>query len=259
MTDADAKDLVLLSIDGETATLTLNRPAAYNAIDHRVAERLRDLAIEIEQRVEIKVVIVRGAGKAFCGGGDIRHFVEHLDDIGSCIRALLTPYHEFLVRLRQMPKISIASVHGSAAGAGLSLVSMCDLAICSEDARFTPAYANIGVSPDGGGTYGLVRAIGARRALQVQLGEESFDARQAADWGLVAKVVPGDRLNEETVAYAARLARTSHQAIAESKRLMRTSAQASLEDHLTDEMESLIRCMGTPMFREAVGRFVTKA
>ena len=252
------KDHALLSVAGEVATLTLNRPQAYNAIDRAMAERLRDLAIEIERRAEIKVVVVRGEGKAFCGGGDIRHFAANLDDIGTCIRDLLTPYHEFLVRLRRMPKLILASVHGSAAGAGLSLVSMCDLAIAADDALFTPAYAKIGVSPDGGGTFGLARTIGARRALQIQLGEDNFTAQQAEQWGLLARTAPAAALADETAAYAERLCRTSHEAIANTKRLLRASANAGLEDHLIDEMESLIRCMATPTFVSAVARFVSK-
>ncbi|MEA3012553.1 MAG: hypothetical protein QOD42_1098 [Sphingomonadales bacterium] len=254
----DPRRPAFLGVDGEIATIVLNRPEAYNAIDREMAERLRDLAAEAAGLAGIKIVVVRGEGPAFCGGGDIRHFVGNLDDIGTCIRALLTPYHQFLESLRTMDRLTVASVHGSAAGAGLSLASMCDLCIAADDAVFTPAYARIGVSPDGGGTYGLARAIGARRALHAYLGEDKFPARQAADWGLVTKLVPAGTLADETALYAARLARTSAAAIAGTKRLLQASVGAALPDQLNDEMETLIGCMATETFVTAVQSFVKK-
>src|SRR5438876_282498 len=96
--------------------------------------------------------------------------------------------------------------HGSAAGAGLSLAFVADLCIATEDARFTPAYAKLGVSPDGGGTVGVVASVGARRALQIFLAEDSFSAKQAYDWGLVAKIVPAAELKAATRDLAHRLA-----------------------------------------------------
>src|SRR3546814_14979104 len=107
-----------------------------------------------------------------------------------------------------------------AAGAGLSLASMCDLCIAADDASFTPAYAKTGVSPDGGGTWGPARAVGERRALQIYLGEDSFTAAQAAQWGLVARLVPAHALAGETASFAARLSKTSSEAIAGTKRLL---------------------------------------
>lgn len=256
--DAD-KSVALLAVDGDVATITLNRPSAYNAINYDLAVRLKALIAEIDAQPGIKVVVIRGAGAAFCGGGDIRHFVENLDNIGDCIRDLITPYHEFLARIHSMPKLVIASVHGSAAGAGLSLIGMCDLCIAADDAKFVPAYAKLGVSPDGGGTYGLARALGQRRALQVQMAGASFTADQAQTWGLVTKVAPAAELSQATADFAAQLARTSAEAIANTKRLLRVSERAALEDHLVDEMESLIRCMETPDFASAINRFVAKA
>ncbi|HTU09582.1 MAG TPA: enoyl-CoA hydratase-related protein [Allosphingosinicella sp.] len=260
MSDATDQDRrpAFLAVSGEIATIVLNRPEAYNAIDRDMAERLRDLARAAAANAAVKIVVVRGEGPAFCGGGDIRHFVSNLDEIGPCIRALLTPYHEFLEQLRTMAKLTVASVHGSAAGAGLSLAAMCDLCIAADDANFTPAYAKIGVSPDGGGTYGLARAIGARRALHAFLGEDRFTAAQAAEWGLVTKLVPAAALAEETALYAARLARTSAEAVAGTKRLLHASAEAPLPAHLEDEMETLIGCMATETFVTAVTRFVKK-
>ena len=102
-----------------------------------------------------------------------------------------------------MPKIVLSSVHGSAAGAGMGLAFVADLCIAADDARFTPAYAKIGVSPDGGSTVGMVGTVGTRRALQIFLAEDSFSAQQAYDWGLVAKVVPAAELKAATREFAA--------------------------------------------------------
>lgn len=246
---------VLLHVEDGIAFIALNRPRAYNAIDLELARLLSDLAVEIAADPQIKVVVIRGEGAAFCGGGDVRHFASNLDDIGSYIRTLLAAYHGFLIRLHTMPKIVVASVHGSAAGAGLSLVSMCDLCIVADNAVFTPAYAKIGVSPDGGGTYGLARAVGERRALQIYLAEDSFSARQALDWGLATKLVPAAELAEATKDYARRLARNTDGAIAGTKRLLRDGATASVEAQLEDEMETLIGCMASETFVSAVRKF----
>ena len=254
----DAPRPAYLEIDGEIGTITLNRPEAYNAIDLEMAVRLKELAFEAEATANLKVLIIRGEGAAFCGGGDIRHFVSNLDDIDTCIRNLLGPYHEFLMRLRSMPKVVLASVHGSVAGAGLSLASMCDFGVASDDCVFTPAYAKIGVSPDGGGTWGLVRAVGERRALQIYLAEDSFTAEQAVQWGLVTRLVPADRLADETRSLAKRIARTSADALAGTKRLIAASTTAVLPGHLNNEMETLIGCMASDEFVSAVSQFVRK-
>ena len=247
-----------LRLDGGVATIVLNRPEKYNVIDQDMAIKLKELGSAAAAATQVRILVIRGAGPAFCAGGDIRHFLTNLDDLGTCIRRLLTPYHEFLQQLREMPKLVVAAVHGSVAGAGLSLASMCDLCVAADDAVFTPAYAKIGVSPDAGGTYGLPRAVGWRRALQIYVAEESFSAQQGADWGLVSKVLPSGAFEAEVEAYVARLVRLSPDATANTKRLLRASVTTQLEGHLFDEMESLIRCMGTPTFGEAIQKFVSK-
>lgn len=180
----------ILTIEDEIAYVTLNRPERLNAIDVAMAERLRGIGREIMAQDALRVVVVRGAGSAFCAGGDIDVFAANLGDVAPVVTTLLTAYHEFLAVLADTSRLVLTSVHGAAAGAGLSLAAMGDLCIASEDARFTPAYAQLGVSPDGGGTVGLVRAVGSRRALQIFLAEDHFDAARALEWGLVCNVVP---------------------------------------------------------------------
>ena len=144
-------------------------------------------------------------------GGDLQTIgaAAASDTIAPVVGEMLKHYHAFITTLRRMPKVVLASVHGSAAGAGLSLAFVADLCIAAQDAKFTPAYSKLGVSPDGGGTVGVVASVGPRRALQIYLAEDSFSAEQAYQWGLVAKVVPPAELKAATRELALRLAQNA--------------------------------------------------
>ena len=172
---------------------------------------------------------------------------------------LLKHYHAFIETLRRMPKIVLSSVHGSAAGAGMGLAFVADLCIAAEDARFTPAYAKIGVSPDGGSTVGMVGTVGIRRALQIFLAEDLFSAQQAHDWGLVAKVVPAAELKAATRKFAERLAQNPLAAIGSTKSLVYQAALTSTKQQLDAEEEKIIDCMHTDEFRVAVKKFTSKS
>ncbi|SEC48917.1 Enoyl-CoA hydratase [Rhizobiales bacterium GAS191] len=254
MTDAAA----YLTYDGPIATITLNRPERFNAIDETAAVRLAGFARELAARGDVRVVVIRGAGPAFCAGGDIDHMVAHLDDPAPMARGILNPLHEFLIGLKALPAIVLTSVHGAAAGGGFSLALMGDLCIAADTARFTPAYARLGLSPDGGGTIGLVRAVGARRALQIFLMEDGFGAIEAQACGLVNKVVPESELQSATQTLAERLAAFNPAAVAATKRLVYASHDTPMAEQLDAEMTELIACMRTGPFRDAVHRFVGK-
>lgn len=149
-----------LSVNGMIATITLNKPTAYNAIDTDMALRLKLLALEVEARKDIRVLVLAGAGKSFCAGGDLDFFVRHIDDLAPPITQLLTDLNIFLLVLQRMPALVLTSVQGVAAGAGFSLAFMGDFCIAADNARLRPAYIQIGLSPDAGGTAALVRAVG---------------------------------------------------------------------------------------------------
>src|ERR1700754_3390241 len=158
------EDPALLRIEGPIATITLNRPAAFNSVNLAIAQKLEQLAAEVEGNDDIKVLVIQGNGRAFAAGGDLQTIgaAAAADTVAPVVGELLQHYHAFITTLRRMPKIVLASVHGSAAGAGMSLAFVADLCIATDDARFTPAYAKLGVSPDGGGTVGLGANVGAR-------------------------------------------------------------------------------------------------
>lgn len=250
----------LLAIDGPVATITLNRPAAFNAIDLSIAKKLEQLSAQIESSDDIRVLVIEGAGRAFCAGGDLQTIgaAAAADTVAPVVGELLKHYHAFITSLRRMPKIVLSSVHGSAAGAGLSLAFVADLCIAAEDARFTPAYSKLGVSPDGGGTVGVVAAVGARRALEIFLGQDSFSAAQAFDWGLVTKVVLAIELKAATRELALRLAQNAPSAIAATKRLIHRARFTTVEQQLDAERDAIIDCMHTEDFRIAVKKFTSK-
>src|SRR6201992_2125532 len=141
----------LLRVDGPIATITLNRPAAFNSIDLSIAKKLEQLGAKVEASADIRVLVIEGEGRAFCAGGDLQTIgaAAATDTIARVVSECLPHYPASIATLRRMPKIVLASVHGSASGAGMSLAFVCDLCIATEAARFTPAYAQLGVSPDG--------------------------------------------------------------------------------------------------------------
>ncbi|MFH0296200.1 enoyl-CoA hydratase-related protein [Bradyrhizobium sp. 31Argb] len=259
--DVTTTEPALLNIDGAIATITLNRPAAFNAIDLSIAKKLEQFGAEVEGNNNIRVLVIEGAGRAFCAGGDLQTIGAAVDanDVNSVVGELLKHYHTFIATLRRMPKLVLASVHGSAAGAGLSLAFVADLCIAAEDARFTPAYAKIGVSPDGGGTVGLAASVGPRRALQIFLAEDGFSAAQAYDWGLVAKVVPAVELKAATREFALRLAQNAPAGLAATKALIHRAPTTPIQAQLDAERDAIINCMQSDEFRIAVKKFTSKS
>jgi enoyl-CoA hydratase/carnithine racemase len=260
VTASQGDEPALLRIDGPIATITLNRPAAFNSINLAIAQKLEALAAEVEANDDIRVLVIEGEGRAFCAGGDLQTIgaAAEKDTIAPVVGELLKHYHAFITSLRRMPKLVLSSVHGSAAGAGMSLAFVADLCIATEDARFTPAYHKLGVSPDGGGTVGVVATVGVRRALQIYLGEDSFTAQQAYEWGLVAKVVPAAELKAATLSFAQRLAQTAPTGIAATKALIHRSPTTPIEQQLNAERDGIIDCMHTDEFKAAVKRFTSK-
>jgi enoyl-CoA hydratase/carnithine racemase len=259
-TTSTPDDPALLGIDGPVATITLNRPAAFNAIDLSIAKKLEQLSAQIESSDDIRVLVIEGAGRAFCAGGDLQTIgaAAAADTIAPIVGELLKHYHAFITTLRRMPKVVLASVHGSAAGAGLSLAFVADLCIAAEDARFTPAYSKLGVSPDGGGTVGVTAAVGTRRAFEIFLCHDSFSPSQAFDWGLVARVVPAADLKAATRELALRLAQSAPSAIAATKRLIHRAPLTTVEQQLDAERDAIIDCMHTEEFRVAIKKFLSK-
>src|SRR5438034_5946874 len=256
-----ADDPALLRIDGPIATITLNRPLAFNSINLSIAQKLEQLGAAVEANDDIRVLVIEGEGRALSAGGDLQTIgaAAETDTIAPVVGELLKHYHAFSETARRMPNIVLSSVHGSAAGAGMGLAFVTDLCIAAEDAKFTPAYAKIGVSPDGGSTVGMVGTVGVRRALQIFLAEDTFSALQGYDWGLVAKVVPAAELKAATRQFAERLAQNPLAAIAGTKSLVYQAATTPTKQQLDAEEDRIIGAMHTDDFRAAVKKFTSKS
>jgi 2-(1,2-epoxy-1,2-dihydrophenyl)acetyl-CoA isomerase len=251
-------DRVLLSRDGAVATITLNRPDVLNAMDGAMILALKRACEAASSDAAVRAIVLRGAGKAFLAGGDVALFHANLAGLPEMISELAHELHRGIVALRGAAKPVLASVHGAVAGAGVSLLAAADLAIAAAGTKFTMAYSRIATSPDGGSTYFLPRILGTRRALELMLLAETFDAEAALRVGLVNRVVPDAELEARTAELAARLAAGPTQAYAETKALVNASHGRDLEAQLRAEVEAFARCARTADLAEGVTAFVEK-
>ena len=237
--------------------LTLDRPAAGNSIDLHLAQDLHAAVLAAEADPSVKVVVLRGAGKSFCVGGDIRAFAEQ-DDLPAYVRQVTAHLQAAIVALARMDAPIVVAVHGSAAGAGFGLACGGDIVLAGESARFVVAYTKIAMNPDGGTSFFLPRLIGLRRAQELTLMNEPLDARGALAAGLVTRVVPDDMLDAEVEAVAGTLSAGPARAQGEAKRLLRTSLDDSLALHLEAEAAALVRSAERADATEGISAFLEK-
>jgi 2-(1,2-epoxy-1,2-dihydrophenyl)acetyl-CoA isomerase len=249
--------LLLDRADG-VATITLNRPDAYNTLNLALGRDLFAAALEVDEDPGVRCVVITGAGKAFCGGGDVKDFAEALPRIGVLVKELTTYVHGAVSRLARSPKPVIIAVNGVAAGGGLSLALSGDLVLAAESARFTMAYSKIGATPDGSSSYFLPRLIGIRRALELYLTNRVLSAREALEWGLVTRVVPDAELLSATRALAKDLAQGPTKAFGAAKLLFHQSTHESLETQMELESQAIAASGHTEDFREGVTAFAAK-
>ena len=249
---------VLLAREGAVARLTLNRPEKLNALSSAMVSELREHLTRIASDASVRAVLLEGAGKAFMAGGDVASFHANLPDMPRLIRSYAGAFHEVIHALRCLPKPVIAKVHGACAGGGLSMMLACDVAIAAEGARFTLAYANIGTSPDGGSTHFLPRIVGLRRALELAFVTDPFDAKRAAELGLVNWLAPDAELDARAAVLAARLAEGPTEAFARTKALLNASFERPFAGQLEAEIESFAQSTATKDFAEGVTAFVEK-
>jgi 2-(1,2-epoxy-1,2-dihydrophenyl)acetyl-CoA isomerase len=249
-----------IEVDGDVGTLTLDRPEAFNAMNPELIAELPLAFAWFADRAPLRAMIVTGAGKAFCAGGDLNWFKKGADmeelDLPSQVRRGAEVLHQGIVDLRRIPYPVIAAVNGPAAGAGFSLALACDIRIASENAFFACAYGRIGASPDGGMTYFLPRVLGQARAVEMLLEDPNVDANRALEMGLVTETVAADELMERARAKAAKLAKMSPHYVRMAKKLVAVSGDNSLETHLQLERHGIADSSGTDDFREAVSAFL---
>jgi 2-(1,2-epoxy-1,2-dihydrophenyl)acetyl-CoA isomerase len=246
-----------LDVRDGVAHLTLDRPDAANGIDLGLAQDLMEATLAIQADPAARVVLLTGAGKMFCGGGDVKGFAER-DDLPTYLRETLGPLHVAITNLVRGDAPVVAAVQGSAAGAGMGLVGAADVVVAGESAKFVMAYTGVGLTPDGSSSWFLPRLVGLRRALELTFTNRVLSAADALDWGLITQVVPDDELHDTAGALAAKLATGPRQALAAAKRLLHTSLEDTLETHLAREAEAITAASGTSEGAEGIAAFVEK-
>ena len=234
MPDAPYATLLHEISDG-VATVTLNRPDSLNALNAEMRRELRAAVRAARDDDGTRVLVLTGAGRGFCAGADLRGGSSERE----FRRVLTDEYNPLIAAIRALAKPVVASVNGVAAGAGMSLAFAADLVIASDAARFVPAFSRIGLVPDSGLTRTMVRSLGRHRAFEILLGERQLSAAAAHEAGLVAAVVPSDRLAGATRELGRRLAAGPLDAIGMTKRLVNRAEDASLDDLL--DMEAALQ------------------
>lgn len=253
-------EVLLERLEEGVLTLTMNRPDRLNALSWEMCDRLtRALARAAEDRA-VGAVVLTGAGRAFCAGGDVKSMAESQQGDQSYEERVadLRRRMEASRLLHEMAKPTIAMVRGPAAGAGLSLALACDLRIAGEEARFTTAFAKVGLSGDFGGHYFLTRIVGTAKARELYFLSPVLDARAALALGLAHRVVPDAALADETMAVAQALAAGPRVAFGYMKENLNLAESASLAMVMDAEALRHQRCAATEDHREATAAFVAK-
>lgn len=248
---------VKFELAGGVAWVTLNRPEAGNSINLQFGRDLLDAATRCRGTHGVRAVVVTGAGKAFSFGGDLSAMMMNEgNSVEAYLRELTVDLHAAIVAFTRLDAPVIVAVNGTAAGAGVGLVAMADLAVAAESAKFSLAYTGVGLTPDGSTSYFLPRLLGTKRAMELVLTNRPLSATEALEWGLVNRVVTDASLREEAGKLAERLAAGPLGAFAHAKRLLRS--EASLEAQLEDESRTIARQATSTEAAEGIQAFLAK-
>jgi 2-(1,2-epoxy-1,2-dihydrophenyl)acetyl-CoA isomerase len=251
-------EAVTYAVKDGIATITLSRPDAYNALNLTMGRDLFHATLEADEDRAVRCVVITGAGRAFCAGGDVKDFADTPERIGVLVKELTTYLHGAVSRLARTAKPVITGVNGVAAGGGMSLALAGDLVVAAESAKFSMAYAKIAASPDGSSSYTLPRLVGIRRALELYYTNRVLTAREAMDWGLVTRVHPDAEFPGALAALARELADGPTLAFGRAKLLFHQSTQESLETQMELEAQAIAASGHTEDFRNGVVAFARK-
>ena len=240
--------------------ITLNRPASLNALTTEVGQEFQSAVSEVQTR-GARAVVITGAGRAFCAGGDLREMqkiAEREGKVEAFFDEPLRVLNECILLIRRVPLPFIAAVNGAASGGGCNLALACDLVIAGETARFNQAFIKIGLVPDCGGTFILPRLIGWKRAAELMMTGEIVTAERALEMGMINAVVPDEELLARALAMAEKLAQAPTVAIGRIKELLEASATNDYGGQLELERETQIQSGLTKDFKEGVAAFIEK-
>jgi 2-(1,2-epoxy-1,2-dihydrophenyl)acetyl-CoA isomerase len=242
---------------GAVALLTLNRPDSANTLNLEVAMDLLAAAMTCGRNPAVRAVVLTGAGRQFCFGGDLRAMASRGGAVDGYLRELTGYLHSAISHFVRMDAPVIAAVNGTAAGAGVGLVAMADLAVCGRSSRFSLAYTGVGLTPDAGTSFLLPRTIGVKRSMELLLLNRALSAEEALEWGLVNSVVEDSQLLDEALRLAERLSAGATQAFGKTKRLLAASI-AGLESQMVLESETIAAQAMTPEGEEGIDSFLNK-
>jgi 2-(1,2-epoxy-1,2-dihydrophenyl)acetyl-CoA isomerase len=253
-------ETIQLEMHGDVAVITLNRPESLNALTSEVGQEFQSAVRELRER-GARAVILTGAGRAFCAGGDLREMRKIAERDGRADAFFDEPLrllNECILLIRQTPLPFIAAVNGAASGGGCNFALACDLVIAGESARFNQAFIKIGLSPDCGGTFILPRLVGWKRAAQLMMTGEVTSAADALSIGMINSVVADDQLMPQAMAMAEKLAAAPTAAIGRVKELLEASATNDYGEQLELEGKAQLQSGQTKDFREGVAAFIEK-
>jgi enoyl-CoA hydratase/carnithine racemase len=249
--------MLILSREDGIATVTLNRPEVLNALNAKLSEELGIAIADAGRDNTVRALVITGAGRGFCAGGDMKDLPISIGDMVATTEAL-EAWHETLLSIRHLEKPVIAAVNGVAVGAGLDLALMCDIRIASENARFGESYVRVGGVPDSGGTYLLPRLIGVAKACEMLFTGDIIDAVEAERIGLVNKVVPAGKLESATRELAAKISAGPPVSMGLIKRAVYMSDTQDLESALRYVALMTGLCMETEDAKEGIAAFAEK-
>lgn len=252
---------ILYKVDGGVALLTLNRPESLNALNARLGMDLAAALRAASADAAVRVIVLCGAGKGFCSGGDLKEMAAGIANPQAPTVALvdiLRNFHDVVSFLQRIDKPVVAAIHGPAVGAGMSIALACDLRVASEDATFSQAFVRIGLSPDGGSSWLLPRLVGPSRAAQLMMTGETLGARRAYEWGLINQLAPEGEHLTRALALSTQLSVLSPHALGSIKKLMRSSERSSFDDQLEAEAVEQSANSATSQFRAAIDAFLKR-
>jgi enoyl-CoA hydratase/carnithine racemase len=247
--------LVLREDTGGIATVTLNRPAQFNAINGTMLTELQAMLDRLAQDSAVRVVVIAGAGRAFCPGHDLKELLAHSD--ATFVGDLFRRCCDVMLSIRHLPQPVIAKVHGIATAAGCQLVAACDLAVAADDARFATSGINFGLFCATPGVP-VSRNVSQKRAFEMLMTGDFIDAPTALAWGLVNRVVPSARLDAEIAALAQSLIDKPRAVLAAGKAFFYRQLEEKLERAYEDASDTITRNMLSEDAQEGVGAFVAK-
>ncbi len=248
--------VVLYEKIGQIAKITLNRPKALNAMNGELVQSLASRLTEAEKDTDVRVIVLTGAGKGFCAGGDLSYLKQLTNVIEA--RGFITEVGALVSQIQSIAKPIIAMVNGVAAGAGFNLAIACDIVFAADTARFAQSFVKVGLVPDCGGMYLLPKIVGIHKAKELMFTADLIGVDKANELGLINRIVAGDKLEEETLTFANKLIASAPIALGMVKKTLNGMEDMTLDNWLLHEADMQTLCMQTEDHKEGIAAFLEK-